>query len=396
MNKTLVMFLFAIASVGAAFGQVTGGLSGISGTVRDASGAVVPDAQVTVSNSGTGVRLTLNTSDGGVFNTPPLVPASGYSVSVTKPGFSTYEVKDIILQVGQNLSLSAELTVAGTTTEVRVEATAPLVDALKTDVSQVVNSQQILDLPINGRRVDSFVLLTPGVTNDGNFGLLTFRGVANGNNFLLDGNDTTEEYYVENNGRTRITSQISQDAVQEFQVVSANMSAQYGRASGGVVNTVTRSGTNDLHGTAYWFYRNQDFNAHDPFANINPDEWRLQSGASLGGHIIKDKLFYFFNGEFMRRDAPLIDSIVRAGVVDTPTQTWLTCGAPATPAQCSAINDLLPRFFRVSPAYRQSGSRIRAPGLSPFQSQYLERELELHALQVAQRSSTDPGGFYHW
>jgi len=121
-----------------------------------------------------------------------------------------------------------------------------------------------------------------------------------------------------------------------------------------VVNTVTRSGTNDLHGTGYWFFRNQNFNAHDPFANINPDEWRLQAGASLGGHIIKDKLFYFLNADFTRRDAPLVDSIVRAGVVDSANQTWLTCGTAAsgttaTPAQCAAINKLLPPFFGSLP-----------------------------------------------
>ena len=349
MKKALVLSLLAFLSAGMALAQATSGLSGISGIVRDASGAVVPNAEVVVSNEARGVRMTLNTSDGGVFNAPPLVPASGYSVTVTKSGFSVYEVKGIDLQVGQNLNLNVALAVAGTTTEVRVEAAAPLVDELKTDVSQVIDSQQIVELPINGRRVDSFVLLTPAVNTDGNFGLLTFRGVANGNNFLLDGNDSTNEYWVENNGRTRVTSQISQDAVQEFQVVSANFSAEYGRASGGVVNTVTRSGTNDLHGTGYWFYRNQNFIAHDPFANINPDEWRLQSGASLGGHIIKDKLFYFFNADFTRRNAPLVDSIVKAGVVDTANQVWLTCGAPATPDQCAAINKLLPPFFGPLP-----------------------------------------------
>jgi Carboxypeptidase regulatory-like domain/TonB dependent receptor/TonB-dependent Receptor Plug Domain len=349
MNQRIVFFLTSLILAVSAFSQATGGFSGISGIVRDPSGAVVPGAQVVISNESRGVRLTLTTSEGGVFSAPPLVPSGGYDVTVTKSGFSVYEVKDLELRVGQNLNLDVSLTVASTTSEIRVEAAAPLVDELKTDVSQVINSQQILDLPINGRRVDSFVLLTPGVTNDGNFGLLTFRGVANGNNFLLDGNDTTEEYYVENNGRTRITSQISQDAVQEFQVVSANFSAEYGRASGGVVNTVTRSGSNDLHGTGYWFFRNQNFIAHDPYANVNPDEWRLQSGASVGGRIIKDKLFYFFNAEFTRRNAPLVDSIVRAGVVDSANQTWIGCGAPATPAQCAAIDKLLPRFFGSLP-----------------------------------------------
>jgi outer membrane receptor for ferrienterochelin and colicin len=175
---------------------------------------------------------------------------------VNKPGFSPYEVKDIELSVGQDLSLEVPLTLASANERIEVVGTAPLIDTTKSDVSQVIDSQQILDLPINGRRVDSFVLLTPGVSNDGTYGLLTFRGVANGNTFLLDGNDSTEQFYVENNGRTRITSQISADAVQEFQVVSSNYSAEYGRAMGGVVNTVTRSGTNDLHGTLYTFYRN--------------------------------------------------------------------------------------------------------------------------------------------
>jgi hypothetical protein len=140
-------------------------------------------------------------------------------------------------------------------------------------------------------------------------------------------------------------------------VVSANFSAEYGRASGGVVNTVTRSGTNDLHGTGYWFYRNQNFNAHDPFASINPQDTRHQVGGSLGGRIIKDKLFFFLNGEYAHRDFPIVDSIVRAGVVDTANQVWIGCGvasagAPAaTPAQCSAINTLLPRFFGQTPRY---------------------------------------------
>src|SRR5438445_8350515 len=147
-----------------------------------------------------------------------------------------------MLQVGQNLDVNIKLTVAQASTAVEVTAAAPLVEDTKSDVSQVIDSQQITELPINGRRVDSFVLLTPGVTTDGTFGLLTFRGVAGHNSFLVDGNDSTEQFYNENAGRTRIASGLSQDVVQEFQVVSANFSAEYGRAMGGVVNQVTRSG----------------------------------------------------------------------------------------------------------------------------------------------------------
>ena len=291
---------------------------------------------------------------------PSLLPATGYGVSVEKQGFSHYEVKDIELTVGQDLNLVISLSIAGANERIEVIGTAPLVDTTKTDVSQVIGSQQILDLPINGRRVDSFVLLTPSVTNDGNFGLLTFNGIANGNSFLLDGNDSTDQFWVENNGRTRIVSQISQDVVQEFQVVSADYSAEYGRASGGVVNTVTRSGTNDLHGTAYTFYRNQNMLARDAFSTLNyvPNQWRLQSGASIGGPIVKNKLFFFVNGEFTRINFPLQDTITNT-TIDPVNQVFLPYNAStnplgcnptiATAAQCSAINALLPRFFGLIP-----------------------------------------------
>lgn len=294
-----------------------------------------------------------------MFAAPSLVPATGYSVTVTASGFSTYELKEVQVTVGQNIALEVELAVAGTSTQVQVEAVAPIVDATKTDVSQVVGTAQIQDLPINGRRVDSFVLLAPAVVADGTFGLISFRGVAGGNAFLTDGNDTTEQYYNENAGRTRIQSQIGQDAVQEFQVVSNNYSAEFGHAMGGVVNTVTRSGSNDFHGTSYWFFRNQDFNATDIFASVdpstgkryNPAEKRNQFGLSAGGKIIKDKLFYFANYEGLWRDFPLIASITASGnPLFNSSGTFIgTCGAPATQAQCDTARAFLNRQFQTVP-----------------------------------------------
>jgi outer membrane receptor protein involved in Fe transport len=334
------------------FGQSVAGLGAISGTVRDATGSSVPGAQVTVTNESLGLRRAIDTTDAGVFTAPSLPPAAGYTVTVAKAGFTQYRAENIQVQVGQAVNLEVSLAVAGATTQVQVEAVAPIVDSTKTDVSQVVDTRQIQDLPINGRRVDSFVLLAPAVVSDGTFGLLSFRGVAGGNTFLTDGNDTTEQYYNENAGRTRISSQIGQDAVQEFQVVSDNYSAEFGRAMGGVVNTLTRSGTNDLHGTAYWFYRNQEFNARDPFATINPAETRHQFGASVGSHFIKDKLFYFFNYEGMRRDFPLIASITAPGnPLFTTTGQLLpnVCGAPATPEQCTTAISFLNRQFQTVP-----------------------------------------------
>jgi hypothetical protein len=323
--------------------QSAGGVSGVSGIVHDPSGAVVANAKVVISSANQGQLRSVQTNEAGVFTAPALIPGSGYEVTITASGFAEYDAKDLVLQVGQNLNLNISLEVGQTATNVEVTAAAQLIDDTKTDVSQVVDNAAIMNLPVNGRRVDNFVLLTPGVTNDGNFGLLTFRGIANGNSFLLDGNDSTERFYMENNGRTRIISQISQDAVQEFQVVSANFSAEYGRASGGVVNTVTRSGSNIVHGTGYWYYRNQNFNAHDPYASINPPDTRYQGGASLGGPIVKDKLFFFVNGEYAHRNFPLVDSILKPGVVDSTNQVWIGCGMAsagvpgATPAECSAL-----------------------------------------------------------
>jgi hypothetical protein len=208
-------------------------------------------------------------------------------------------------------------------------------------VSQVVTTAQIDNLPINGRRVDSFVLLTPGVTNDGQFGLVSFRGVAGGNTFLTDGNDTTNQFYNENAGRTRITAQISQDAVQEFQVLSNGYSAEYGRAIGGVINTVTRSGSNELHGTAYWFFRNRSLNARDRYASYNPPEYRHQTGASLGGPIKKDKLFYFVNTEFTRRNFPGLNRVINTSFTDTIGNFTAACPAQITTAQCNAARDFI-------------------------------------------------------
>ncbi len=262
---------------------------------------------------------------------------------------------------------------------------AQLLDDTKTDVSQVVGTRDIMNLPINGRRVDQFVLNTPGVTNDATFGLLTFRGVAGNNSFLLDGNDNTEQFYDENAGRTRIASQISADAVQEFQVVSANFSAEYGQAMGGVVNTVTKSGTNAIHGSAFYFLRTTGFDAHDPYAAFNPTEHRIQTGGTVGGAIIKNKLFYFLSADITRRNFPYVDSQVKVGFVDSVNHVWVGCAAPATPAQCSAINGLLPRFYGQIPRTASNDLYFGRLDYQPQRQKYLQRQLQFPALEVAER-----------
>lgn len=345
--KTRLLTALVCLVTAAGLRAQTAGMASITGIVQDASGAVVPGAKVVIANESKGITRNLETNTEGIFTAPSLVPSPGYTVTVNATGFAPYERKEMVLLVGQQLNLNVTLSVAAAAQSVEVTVGAPLVETTKTGVSQVVNTTQIDNLPINGRRVDTFVLLTPGVTNDGSFGLISFRGVAGGNTFLTDGNDTTNQFYNENAGRTRITSQISQDAVQEFQVLSNGYSAEFGRAIGGVVNTVTRSGTNDVHGTAYWFFRNRSLNARDRYATINPPESRHQFGASVGGPIKKDKVFYFANFELTRRDFPGLNRVISSAFTNTLGEFNAPCAAPATAEQCAAARDFIMRGNNV-------------------------------------------------
>ncbi|MEP7366146.1 MAG: carboxypeptidase regulatory-like domain-containing protein, partial [Acidobacteriota bacterium] len=314
-----------------------------------------PEAVVVVSNESKGIRRDLKTNAAGIFAAPALVPASGYKVSITKQGFQPYEVSGFDISVGQVVDLPVTLSVASASTQVEVVDLAPVIEQTRTGNSAVVTSALIQNLPINGRRVDSFVLLAPGVSADGTFGLVTFRGVAGGNSFLTDGNDTTNQYYNENAGRTRISTQISQDAVQEFEVLSSGYSAEFGRATGGVINTVTRSGSNGVHGTGYWFFRNQDFGARDRYAASVPPEKRNQFGGSIGGPIVKDKLFYFFNGEGIRRNFPLLATMNSSPLFNSAGAFVGTCTASA--AQCDAAVNFITKRHNVT-IPRQANSEL--------------------------------------
>jgi hypothetical protein len=359
-----IVLLLSIPFCPAVIAQTSAGMGAIGGVVTDPSGAAVAGATVVLENPRLGIHRDLTATGGGIFNAPSLVPNSGYQVTITAPGFARYENRDITVQVGQNVNIQARLEVSSSTTQVEVAEQAPIVDQEKTDVSQVIDQKQIDNLPINGRRVDQFVLLTPGVVPDGTYGDLSFRGIGTGNTFLLDGNDTTDQFYNENGGRTRIATSISQDAVQEFQVLSDAYSAEYGRTAGGVVNTVTRSGTNQVHGTGFWFFRNRTLDARDPLASFNPSEVRHQFGGTISGPIVKDKLFFLFNTEEQLRDFPLVSSIISSAITGIGAGArWVGCGVasgglPAAGAQqCNAINGLLPSFFTTLPrsANQQTG-----------------------------------------
>jgi hypothetical protein len=395
MRKVLALTICALVFVAGAYAQATAGLGAVSGTVRDASGAVIPGATVVVANDGKGIKRTMNSTEAGVFAAPALVPSSGYSITVTKEGFATYEVKEFEILVGQNVDFKVGLQIGSSTTKVDVSAEAPMVEDTKSGVTATVGKDQIDNLPINGRRVDSFVLLTPAVTNDGEFGLLSFRGIAAGNSFLTDGNDTTNSFYNENAGRTRIASQISQDAVQEFQVLSNGFSAEFGRAMGGVINTVTKSGSNDVHGTGYWFFRNRTLEATDRYANgLKAPEWRHTAGVSLGGALKKDKLFYFANFDYTDRNFPGQNRIVNNTVTDPtgnfiPASNCVPAAAGPTQAQCTAainfiqsqMNVLVPRTYNQELGFAKIDWRPSDRNTFSFDMNYM-RWVSPHGIQT--------------
>lgn len=344
--RTLAIGCLAALAPFSMWAQSLAGLSALSGTVRDSSGAAVGAAIVSVSNPSLGIERKLTSSGDGYFSVVSLPPASGYEVSVEKPGFTKAVVHDIQLTVGQNATVPVTLNVGAQAQSVTVTDIVALVEQTKSGVSQAVGNNEIQNLPTNGRRADQFALLTPGVTADGTNGSVSFRGVPGGNAFLQDGNDVTQQWGIDVPGGSAVPSSISQDAVQEFQVQTSGFSAEFGRAVGGVINTVIKSGTNSYHGSGFWYFRNRTLNAQDRYATVNPPEWRHQAGGTVGGPIVKDKLFFFGSGEITRRDYPLSDSIVNPQFYSGSTYVG-QCGAPATTAQCTAAQAYFGRFFQT-------------------------------------------------
>jgi len=323
------------------------GTGAVAGLVLDQSGAAVPAARVTVTNTATAVARTVETSTAGQFSAPVLPPGA-YRIAVEHDGFATLQQTGLDVTVGSTVTLRLVLEPKGVTETVEVEARAAL-DVTKTNQSTLIDRTQINELPINGRRADQFALLTPGVTRDGRFGLLSYRGQSGVfNNFTIEGNDDNQAYFSEARGRTRIASNVSANAVQEFQVAQAGFMPEFGKSAGGGINAVVRSGSNALKADAFWYFRNQAFNSQDPLATIKPDESRHQFGGSVGGPIIHNKLFYFANVDQQLRDFPLLIQDL-SGV--------LTSGLPANPtaADVAAFNagvaDLTARFPGGSPGH---------------------------------------------
>jgi hypothetical protein len=322
-----IRFMFAIALLVAivpfsAFGQSSNG--SISGSVSDASGAALPGVTVTAVSTETGVARPTTSSAAGRYEIPLLRPGT-YSVSSELTGFQPTKHDRIVVNVGSVSTVNFALK-QGVSESMTVTAAAPLVDTTRSEVSSVVNEKAIQNLPTNGRNFIDFVLTTPGVVRDVRLGDISFAGQRGTlNSLVIDGVNNDNTFFGQALGRTgsgRAPYQFSQDAVKEFQVNSNAYSAEYGRAGGAVINVVTKSGTNEFHGTAFDFLRDRRYNAND-FINTIQTPPRVkgpyhfdQYGFSLGGPIVPEKHFFFANYDGQRNsiDNPVLLGIAASAV----------------------------------------------------------------------------------
>ncbi len=309
----------------------------IEGTLLDPSGRPIPGASIELSDPATGFTLSAHSDDSGLFRFPALAPAT-YRVRAGAPSFATAQAQSLVV-IGTVTTLRLTLPLGAATEIVEVADAAPVLDTNSVAVSTTLDSSAVHDLPSLSRRWSDFALLTPGVTPDAAAdGLLSFRGIgALLNNNTVDGADNNQAFFSEERGRTTIAYSNSEAAVEEFQVNASNYNAEYGRAAGGVINTVTRSGTNQLHGELFLFDRNSAWAARNAFASytnvrtgattttavvgVGLRDTLTQGGLSVGGPLRRDKLFGQFTWDRYHRDFPAIARVSNPTMFfGTPTQ----------------------------------------------------------------------------
>ena len=280
-------------------------------TVKDEKGSVVTNATVTAREQNKGFERATTLNNEGEYRLLALPPGL-YSVTVAAPGFGKYETNDQQVTVGQMRDLPVTLQVGSVQTVVSVTSEADLVETTRSSTTDTIDQRRIDNLPINGRNYINFTLTDSQVVRDNapNTGAAPTSGLnmmgqrARSNLVNVDGADATD------NSVNGVRSTVSQEAVQEFQIITNNYAAEYGRAAGGVVNIITRSGSNDFHGDVYGYLRNRNFQAVNPFSTVpNPAYTRVQAGAAFGGPIKKDKTYYYFSYEITRRHETGFSSI---------------------------------------------------------------------------------------
>jgi hypothetical protein len=326
--RITALLAFAVSSI---FGQADANKGQIVGTVFDPNSAAIAGAKLSIKNLGTGLTRDLTTNEQGNYRAVLLDPGT-YSIAATSGGFAETKLEGVVVSVGSTVTVDVRMSLQSTTTTVDVGETL-LQDAVPV-ASQLVNSTAITNLPINGRRFQDFVLLTPTAVVEGSSrNQISFAGQRGINsNIMLDGADYNQPFFGGIRGGERSTSIITvpQTAIQEFQVVATGYSAEYGRSTGGIMNTITKSGTNEVHGEGFYQIRHRSLSERNPIVNIRPSETLQQYGGGVGGPIRQNKLFWFAAAE--------------GQYSETPRQVFVPSlnGVAVTPANQEAIS-----FFRA-------------------------------------------------
>ena len=267
-TRGLLPLAFVCLTAAPVLGQ-TSTQGSISGTIFDASGAVVSKANVTIHNDATNAEMHLTTDGAGSFKAPLLEPGT-YTVTIAANGLSETRVDAVTVLVGQTTTVAPHLQAGEVNTTVSVTAGTPVMNLESPEFSSNMNTKALENIPINNRRWSALALMTPGVTGDsGGYGLVSVRGISPIlNNVEIDGADDNQAYFSEERGRTREAYSTSASAVREFQVNTGVYPAEFGRAAGGVINSVTKSGTNNLHGELYFYDRESNWNAYNDQTTI--------------------------------------------------------------------------------------------------------------------------------
>ncbi|NYF78730.1 TonB-dependent receptor [Granulicella arctica] len=320
--KVAVALVVAGLTVAPMFGQ-SSTQGAIGGTVFDTTGAVIGQASVTIHNDATNAEIHLTADASGYYKAPLLEPGT-YTVTVNSSGFSESKTTKVGVQVGQLTEISPKLATGESSSVVEVTASAPILNFDSPDFSSNLNQRALENVPVNNLRWSSLALTTPGVVSDSNgFGLVSVRGISPIlNNVLIDGADDNQAYYSEERGRTREAYSTPPEAIREFQVNTGVFPAEFGRAAGGVINSVTKSGGNSLHGQAYFYDRESSWGAFNPYTTntiesqsstgaytftpvpYKPKDSRRIWGFTAGGALIKDKLFWQYTYDQHHRDFP--------------------------------------------------------------------------------------------
>ncbi len=332
----------------------------ISGTITDSSGAVIAGAQVIVANTATGVSTTLTSNEQGRYNAPDLVVGS-YEVSASKSGFQTTVQKSINITVGSQWVANLTLKVGQTTETVTVESAVSQVETQSTAIASLVSPQQMRDLPLNGRNFEQLLNLAPGVTPTPPSGVALY---GEGQSFSIAGSRTEDTQYLLDNqnmadfwnhqaGSAVLGTSLGIGGIQEFSLLTNTYSSQFGGVA--VMNAVSRSGTNDVHGSAYEFLRNSDLDSRSYFdltptgQPYKPAFRRNQFGGSVGGPIKKNKLFFFANYEGLRQ--ALGQTVSNVGAPEPYVASdELPCGEPGQPASTGTVNTFSAACIGLKPA----------------------------------------------